>query len=136
MTQAGEPPPLTILCIDDEPDMLHLIHAVLLHDDHHVYTALNGDRGLSMLSRLSVDIVMVNYLMPRVSGMEVVEVIAAERRLDNVGVIFYTAVSRQQLPVDHPAWPRVDVCLLTPFHPRRLLVAVREAHKRRHRSYV
>jgi CheY-like chemotaxis protein len=60
-----------ILCIDDNPDMLECERAFLESFGYTVLTAPNGGKGLELASLFSVDVVIVDYLMPTMNGQEV-----------------------------------------------------------------
>jgi CheY-like chemotaxis protein len=60
-----------ILCIDDNPDMLECERAFLESFGYTVLTAPNGGKGLELVSLFSVDVVIVDYLMPTMNGQEV-----------------------------------------------------------------
>ncbi len=122
----------SILCIDNNEDVLRILQAILLRAGHQVHTAVGGANGIAVLRRLpGVDVVMVNHHMEGVPGMEVVRFVAEEPRLDSAGVVINTPGSVLDLPVYHAAWPRVDVCLPQPFQPTELYDAVFEAYTRR-----
>jgi len=119
---------LRVLCIEDEAEMRHLLRLILSKAGHHVTIANDAVQGIDLLRRMPLpDVLVVNYLMPRLSGMEVVQFVAADRRFCGVGVIFQSAVHEREKPTWHPAWPRVDVWLPVPFYPHDLLAAVERA---------
>jgi len=60
-----------ILCIDDSPDMLECERAFLESFGYTVLTAPSGGKGLELASIFSVDVVIVDYLMPTMNGQEV-----------------------------------------------------------------
>jgi CheY-like chemotaxis protein len=123
---------LRILCIDDTPDMLNVMEAILNRAGHEVHSALGGERGIKLLKELpTVDVVLINHLMPRISGMDVVSYLAAHRRYDYIGVVYNSAVGEPELPLAHDDWLRVDASLTLPFHPLELLDAVFSAYMRR-----
>lgn len=119
---------LRVLCIEDEAEKRHLIRLILSKAGHYVTIATDATQGIDLLGRMpQPDVLVVNYLMPHLSGMEVVQFVAADRRFCQVGVIFQSAVHEREKPVWHPAWPRVDVWLPVPFYPRDLLSAIEQA---------
>ncbi|HET9064943.1 MAG TPA: response regulator [Gemmatimonadales bacterium] len=70
----------TILVIDDEPLVRGAIRRQLEHLGHHVIDADLGERGLALLaSRPEIGLVMVDLMMPRMSGQEVVRRIRQAR---------------------------------------------------------
>ena len=67
-----------LLCIDDDEDVLECETSFLESFGYTVLAAASGGKGLELASRHSVDIVIVDYLMPEMNGQEVA---AAIRRL-------------------------------------------------------
>jgi len=126
----------SILCIDDADELLQDMQRILLRAGHLVSTAHGGASGIEVLRRLpSIDVILVNYRLESVSGMDVVTFVAEEPRLDNAGLVICSPDNVLDLPIQHAAWPRVDVCLPLPFQPIELYDAVFEAYTRR-RGYL
>jgi CheY-like chemotaxis protein len=65
--------PLTLLCIDDEPNVLAVRKMLLESVGYRVLLADNGPRGLDLLKREQVNTVIVDYRMPEMTGSEVAE---------------------------------------------------------------
>ena len=59
-----------VLCIDDSQDVLECERAFLESFGYTVLTASSGGEGLELASVHSVDVVIVDYLMPEMSGQE------------------------------------------------------------------
>jgi CheY-like chemotaxis protein len=60
--RAGGPmPPLTILCVDDEPNVLHTLSLVLRHHGHTVLTATNSAEALKLAEAGPVDVVLLDH---------------------------------------------------------------------------
>jgi len=60
-----------LLCIDDNEDVLECEKSFLESFGYTVLTAPSGGKGLELASRCSVDVVIVDYLMPDMNGQEV-----------------------------------------------------------------
>jgi len=60
-----------ILVIDDEPQILQLIEAILEVEGHSTLTARDGTEGLALLSK-DVDLVITDVLMPNKEGLETI----------------------------------------------------------------
>lgn len=63
--------PLTLLCIDDEPNVLAVRKMLLETVGYRVLTAQSGPQGLELLAREHVKTVIVDYKMPEMAGSEV-----------------------------------------------------------------
>lgn len=62
----------SILVIDDEPAQITSIKSYLSRRDYNVLTANSGEEGLSFLNNGYIDLVLTDYRMPGISGLEVV----------------------------------------------------------------
>jgi CheY-like chemotaxis protein len=65
--------PLTLLCIDDEPNVLAVRKMLLESVGYRVLLADDGPRGINLLKREHVNTVIVDYKMPEMTGSEVAE---------------------------------------------------------------
>jgi two-component system response regulator AtoC len=80
--------PATILVIDDEPGV-HKSLNLLLQSDFSVHTALSGEEGLEKAGVISPDLVLLDLIMPQMSGMEVLSKLTQNGK--QVPVIIFTA---------------------------------------------
>jgi CheY-like chemotaxis protein len=63
--------PAVLLCIDDNEDVLECEKSFLESFGYTVLTAATGSKGLELASMHSVDVVIVDYVMPEMNGHEV-----------------------------------------------------------------
>jgi len=73
-----EPSPLSILVIDDDPDVRGFIAATLEEQGYGVRQASDGAEGLAEIARERPDLVVLDFIMPGLSGAEVASRIFAE----------------------------------------------------------
>ena len=85
-----EKPPISILAVDDEESLLHLLTHVLERQGYYVDTAPDGRTAITMLQTLPFDLVFLDVMMPDVGGVEVLKFIK-DQHLDTE-VIMLTAV--------------------------------------------
>ena len=78
-----------ILAIDDDPIMLRLISQTLQSEGFSIYTAENGQEGLALFHQIAPDLVILDVMMPGMSGWEVCERL---RQTSSVPIIFLTAL--------------------------------------------
>jgi len=71
--QAAEPTPPTILIVDDEGLMREFYADLLVESGFRVVTASSGPEGLSVLPQYPVETVVLDIMMPEVSGLETLE---------------------------------------------------------------
>ena len=81
-----------ILVVDDEEMNVKLLAANLIPRGYEVLKADNGEEALRILSEQDVDLVLLDVMMPGISGFEVTRRIRADERLRLVPVILITAL--------------------------------------------
>jgi CheY-like chemotaxis protein len=79
-----------ILIIDDDPTMLRMIKN-LLSKEYHVYMANSGMNGITFLANNKVDLILLDYEMPIISGAKVLELIRSEVATQDIPVMFLTS---------------------------------------------
>ncbi|OHD66856.1 MAG: hypothetical protein A2176_12365 [Spirochaetes bacterium RBG_13_51_14] len=80
-----------ILVIDDEPVNLQVMINYLALEGYDVVTASTGTEGLEKLSREEVDLVLLDLMLPRISGYEVCRIIREKYSLYELPILILTA---------------------------------------------
>ncbi|MBN2392218.1 MAG: response regulator [Anaerolineae bacterium] len=124
-TPAQEKP--TIVCIDDEPEMLRLIHLTLGRRNFELATAVGGREGLELVRKLKPQLVLLDLMLPDLDGWSVYQQMKIDEELKNIPVIIVTAKDRSidRLLGLHIA--KVDDYITKPFGPRELLDSINKA---------
>lgn len=65
---AGEAPPFSLLCVDDEPNILSALRRLFRPAGYRVHVAESGAEGLEILARESIDLVISDMRMPLMDG--------------------------------------------------------------------
>lgn len=87
--------PVHILTVDDEESFTFFIKLNLQNDpryDFKVTTANSGKEGLKLAKSLHPDLILLDIMMPDMSGTEVAEELLMDTRTKNIPIIFMTAV--------------------------------------------
>ena len=87
---------LTVLVVDDQPPNLRLMEAMLTPRGHQVVTAASGEEALACLAETSVDLVLLDIMMPGIDGHEVCERIRANPETAFLPVVMVTASGEDQ----------------------------------------
>ena len=82
----------TILCVDDENDIL-LILSTALSEDYTVRTANSGKEALASVGEQKPDLVILDLMMPEMDGLETLAEMKKMPEMNDVPVIFLTGVS-------------------------------------------
>jgi CheY-like chemotaxis protein len=83
----------TILLVDDNPQNLELMHAFLEELPCHIQTAADGVEAIEMIERRCPNLVILDVMMPRMSGFEVCQKIKSQPSTRNTVVIMVTALN-------------------------------------------
>jgi two-component system response regulator MprA len=120
----------TILVVDDDLKITALLRRVLAADDYQVRTANDGQSGLAMALDEEVDLVVLDVMLPGVSGWEICRLIRQKR---SVPILMLTAKGQVEDKVkglDSGA----DDYLVKPFALEEFLARVRALLRRRRTS--
>lgn len=83
----------TILVIDDEFGITDALSSTLSDEGYRVFTASNGQQALEILTDLQPDVIVLDYMMPIMSGAATLEKIRASDSLRDVPVILISGVA-------------------------------------------
>jgi two-component system, OmpR family, alkaline phosphatase synthesis response regulator PhoP len=82
-----------ILIADDEPDILEILKYNLTNEGYEVVTAKDGDEALERARRYKPDLIVLDVMMPKKTGVEVCELLRAQAAFKETLIIFLTAVN-------------------------------------------
>ncbi len=116
--------PPTILVVDDEPDMLHLIRLILRRGGWEVITAASGSEALQLADRYPPDLILLDIMMPDLNGHEVCARLRRDPRFKKTPILALTAQAHLEEQFRaHLAG--MDEYIVKPIAPAELLERVR-----------
>lgn len=83
----------TILIADDEPDIVEIIEYNLAREGYEVYTARDGDEALERAKKIKPDLIILDIMMPKRTGVEVCEILRSQPGFNKTLIIFLTALN-------------------------------------------
>lgn len=89
-----------ILVVDDERDLLDLIEYNLRKEGFNVLKAENGEQGIAIAKENRPDLILLDIMMPKMDGLEAVEIMRKEEKLKKTPIIFLTARSDEKTEVE------------------------------------
>lgn len=122
-------PKETILIVDDEVDLLELIEYNLKKAGYNVLKAENGQEGLRLARKHHPDLILLDIMMPRMTGFEVVAHLREDAELKHVPVLFLTARSDEETEV-HGLDVGADDFLSKPISTAKLVARIKTALRR------
>jgi two-component system response regulator BaeR/two-component system response regulator AdeR len=112
----------TVLICDDEPSLRELIR-ISLDGPYSFAEADDGEKSLEIARRLRPDVIILDMMMPRLSGLEVLSEIRGDRGLSQTPVIVLTA---QPSTKEEALRCGADIVMVKPFEPEQITAAVEE----------
>lgn len=123
----------TILAVDDEEHILELLTYNLEQDGYHVIKAASGEEALSLLKTKTVDLVLLDWMLPGMDGIEVLKKIRQNMILERLPVIFLTAKSDEISKVVSLEVGSDDY-IVKPFGVHELLARIKAVLRRTERE--
>jgi DNA-binding response OmpR family regulator len=116
----------TVLLVDDDAALLEVMSIVLSSEGYRVVTAVDGSEALREIGREGLDLVVLDVMLPRISGFEVLKKI---REKSDVPVVMLTAKSQS---VDKVVGLELgaDDYITKPFDTKELLARIRAILRR------
>jgi two-component system, OmpR family, alkaline phosphatase synthesis response regulator PhoP len=118
-----------ILVVEDEPDIRKLVHYNLTQDHYKVIEAESGDQALKLIQRDKPSLVILDLMMPGMSGLEVCRTLRGQDETAKLPILMLTAKAAEAdrvLGLELGA----DDYLAKPFSPRELVARVRAILRR------
>jgi CheY-like chemotaxis protein len=115
----------TILVADDESHILHVVSLKLKNAGYRVLTARDGQEALEIAQQEKPDLLITDYHMPQLSGIELCRKLKLDPATSNIPAIMLTARGYELEPADTEQSGILRM-LSKPFSPRHLLSTVEE----------
>ena len=87
----------TVLIVDDNADMCRVLARLVRCSGHAADVALGGQEAMEYLHSHRPDLVILDIMMPRIDGLDVLQAIRREPRTSDVPVIMFTAAGEGEL---------------------------------------
>ncbi len=85
-------PVRSILIVDDEQPIIDLLRDVLEEEGYIVITARNGSEAINIVQQQPVDLVLTDYMMPHMDGLDLSKQLRSDPRTANIPVLIMSAV--------------------------------------------
>lgn len=113
-----------ILVVDDDPTMVKLINVNLKLNNYAVIEAISGEQALDIVSKEPLDLVVLDIMMPRVDGWEVLKRIREDADTEELPVILVTAKTQDSDVIR--GWELgADEYVIKPFNPLLLVEVIK-----------
>jgi len=109
-----------VLIVEDEPDVLLLLENRVRAAGHDVESVTDGESAIEILAERRPAVIVLDWMMPRVSGIDVLERLRVDDPEHAVKVLMLTAKS-QQSDIDRAYAAGADDYIVKPFSSRDLI---------------
>ena len=112
-----------VLVVDDEEDVLDLVKTLLTGNGYQVTTAKTGEQALIQAVENRPDLIILDLVMPGISGLEVCRLLKSKKDFKKVPIIMMSVLDR---PIDHQHIEEAgaDHFIHKPFDIDQLLITV------------
>lgn len=110
-----------ILLVEDEEIMIDLLQRKLTNEGYEVSVARDGEEGLRQMKEIKPDLILLDIVMPKMGGFEVMEKMAKEPELGKIPII---VISNSGQPVELDRAQKLgakDWLIKTQFDPREVV---------------
>lgn len=123
----------SILVVDDEAHILHVVSLKLQNAGFAVTTAPDGEEALEVLAVTPVDLIITDYQMPGITGLELARRVHKEPGKRDLPMLLLTAhgLALEQVELGRAG---ISACLSKPFSPREVLSKVNSLIEERQKA--
>ena len=114
-----------ILLVDDEADFVELLRNRLEENNFDVIIAYDGEEALVAVERERPDLILLDIMLPKMSGFDVCRKLKVDERLKNIPIVMLSA-KFQPNDIKFGMAMGADGYITKPFEPQVLLEKIRE----------
>lgn len=85
-----------ILVVDDSTTNIVLLEAILEEKGYNIHKALSAKEAFNIISKNKIDLILLDLLMPKISGFEFLEEIRKNKKTTNIPVIVVSALTEEE----------------------------------------
>jgi len=122
-----------VLIADDDPQGVELLEAYLSDSGYELQTASDGEETLRKVREWQPDLVLLDIMMPRISGFQVCKSLRADPQTRGIAVLMITALD-QPSDIDRAVDAGTEEFLTKPINKTDLLLCVRALLKSRQKQ--
>jgi DNA-binding response OmpR family regulator len=112
-----------LLVADDDEDILTLVQLRLSRSGYEVVVARDGEEALRLAREKQPDLAVLDWMMPKASGLEVLRAIRADAELRDIPVVLLTARA-SEADIEEGLAAGADDYIAKPFSPQELAARI------------
>lgn len=118
----------TVLLVDDDSEFRESLRDLLAGEGHRVVCARDGSDAVAAMRAHRPDVVLLDYVMPRVDGASLVKSLRESESTRDIAIVMISGLPEEMV---RPVCEGYDVYLPKPVQPDELLRALDESVRRR-----
>ncbi len=123
-----------VLVVDDDPDVRSFVVTVLEENQYIPLVAQDGVEGLEVIEKERPDLVVLDVLMPRGSGIRLYRKLKTDDNFKQIPIIMFTGIALRSFLKSQKALdefkggevPKPDIYLEKPVEPEELVAAIKK----------
>src|ERR1035437_305162 len=119
-----------ILLVEDEPASQELLAFNCTQRGYRAIQASDADSAMALINRALPDLILLDWMLPGISGIELARRLRADQRTQNIPIIMLTARTDERDKV-MGLESGADDYITKPFSPRELMARIRAVLRRR-----
>ena len=115
---------ISVLAVEDEEHIRNILEYNLKLDGFEVYTAEDGREGLELARQMRPDVILLDWMMPEMSGLEVLSELKKDEQTKHIPVFMLTAKAMMN-DIKQALCEGADDYITKPFNPAELGQTIR-----------
>jgi len=115
-----------ILIVEDDPLVSRMYQKVIKFEGMEVISAENGSDGVTIAKEQKPDLILLDIMMPKMNGLEVLEVLKTDKEVANIPVVMLTNLSGTQDAENAMKRGAYDYLVKSQFKPKEVAEKVKE----------
>lgn len=116
-----------VLLVEDDPLMVRMYQRKLVNDGHEVAIAVNGEEGLVKVRSFHPDLVLLDIMMPKLNGLQVLERVKADPTIAAIPVVILTNLGGSQEDIERGLeLGAVAYLVKSAYRPDEVILKVKE----------
>jgi two-component system response regulator VicR len=115
-----------ILVIEDDRTLRKVYVTILTKEGFEVSAAVDGEEGLALAQKLEPDLILLDMMMPKMSGLDFLRAYELKEKHPKVKVIAFSATEKEEFVVEAPKLGASKYLTKFRFSPKAMVQIVRE----------
>lgn len=114
----------TVVYIEDEPELIQLVSLILERGGFNPIGAMGGYEGLETVQRVKPDLVLLDLVMPDISGWDIYQHLKSDEALQDIPIVVVSVMREWMNEIGHRQMKEISGCIAKPFLPAELLEVI------------